>query len=162
MKKILGFAAALITLLCGGCTNDDEVRVMPEFNYSDHTVTLSRAEGSSFTALIATTESVVHAEFDCEWLAVDVNTRRAVFTATQTNEGSETRTTQVTLRAGEFVEQVTVNQSAVDEEGGLKVGDPTDDGLGMIFWVDPSNRSIGKAVSLARLEGKPFELTMNV
>ena len=160
MKKILGFAAALITLLCGGCTNDDEVRVMPEFNYSDHTVTLSRAEGSSFTALIATTESVVHAEFDCEWLAVDVNTRRAVFTATQTNEGSETRTTQVTLRAGEFVEQVTVNQSAVDEEGGLKVGDPTDDGLGMIFWVDPSNRSIGKAVSLARLEGKPFELTM--
>ncbi len=30
----------------------------------------------------------------------------------------------------------------------------------MIFWVDPSNRSIGKAVSLARLEGKPFELTM--
>ncbi len=137
MKKILGFAAALVTLLCGGCTSDDEVRVMPEFNYSDHTVTLSRAEGSSFTALIATTESVVHAEFDCEWLAVDVNTRRAVFTATQTNEGSETRTTQVTLRAGEFVEQVTVNQSAVDEEGGLKVGDPTDD-----------------------LEGKPFELTM--
>lgn len=160
MKKILGFAAALVTLLCGGCTNDDEVRVMPEFSYSDHTVTLGRAEGSSFTALIATTAPAVVAEFDCEWLVVDVNTRRAIFTATQTNESAETRTTQVTLRAGEFVEQVTVNQSAVEETGGLKVGDPTDDGLGMIFWVDPSDETIGKAVSLARLEGKPFELTM--
>lgn len=160
MKKILGFVAALVTLLCGGCTNDDEVRVMPEFSYSDRTVTLGRAEGSSFTALIATTESVVEAQFDCDWLAVDVNTRRAVFTATQTNDGAETRTTQVTLRAGEFVEQVTVNQSAVEETDGLKVGDPTDDGLGMIFWVDPSDRTVGKAVSLARLEGKPFELTM--
>lgn len=160
MKKILGFAVAFVTLLCGGCTSDDEVRVMPEFSYSDRTVTLGRAEGSSFTALIATTEPVVEAEFDCEWLSVDVNRRRAVFTATQTNETSETRTAQVTLRAGEFVEQVTVNQSAVEEEGGLKVGDLTDDGLGMIFWVDPSDKTIGKAVSLARLEGKPFELTM--
>lgn len=160
MKKILGFAAALVTLSCGGCTNDDEVRVMPEFSYSDHTVTLGRAEGSSFTALIATTAPAVVAEFDCEWLAVDVNTRRAIFTATQTNDGAETRTTQVTLRAGEFVEQVTVNQSDVEETGGLKVGDPTDDGLGMIFWVDPSDKTIGKAVSLARLEGKPFESTM--
>lgn len=160
MKKILGFAAALVTLLCVGCTSDDRVRVMPEFSYSDRTVTLGRAEGSSFTALIATTESVVEAEFDCAWLSVDVNRRRAVFTATETNESSETRTTQVTLRAGTFVEQVTVNQSAVEETGGLKVGDPTDDGLGMIFWVDPSDRTIGKAVSLARLEGKPFESTM--
>ncbi len=160
MKKILGFTAALVAILCGGCTSDDEVRVMPEFSYSDHTVTLNRTEGSSFTALIATTEPIVEAEFDCPWLAVDVNTRRAVFTATQTNESSETRTTQVTLRAGSFIEQVTVNQSAVDEESGLKVGDPTDDGLGMIFWVDPSDRTIGKAVSLARLEGKPFESTM--
>lgn len=161
MKKILGFAAALLTIVCGGCTSDDEVRVMPEFSYSDHTVALGRSEGSSFTALIATTEPVVEAEYDCAWLSVDVNTRRAVFTATQTNDGTETRTTQVTLRAGSFVEQVTVNQQAVEiEDDGLKVGDPTDDGLGMIFWVDPSDKTIGKAVSLARLEGKPFELTM--
>lgn len=160
MKKILWFAVTLVTTLCGGCTSDDEVRVMPEFSYSDHTVTIGRAEGSSFTALIATTERAVVAEYDCEWLSVDVNTRRAIFTATQINDNSETRTTQVTLRAGEFVEQVTVNQSAVEETGGLKVGDPTDDGLGMIFWVDPTDKSIGKAVSLARLEGKPFELTM--
>lgn len=161
MKKILGFAAALLTIVCGGCTSDEEVRVMPEFSYSDHTVALGRSEGSSFTALIATTEPVVAAEYDCPWLSVDVNTRRAVFTATQTNDGTETRTTQVTLRAGDFVEQVTVNQQAVEiEDDGLKVGDPTDDGLGMIYWVDPSDKTIGKAVSLARLEGKPFELTM--
>lgn len=30
----------------------------------------------------------------------------------------------------------------------------------MIFWVDPENPTVGKAVSLQRLEGKAFELSM--
>ena len=162
MKKIFFFTLALIAAMLGGCTSDDEVRIMPEFSYSDNDVMLARAVGSSYSAPISTTERVVTAEYDCSWLSVDVNTRRAIFTALEENTGEENRTTQVVLRAGEFTEYVTVTQQCLEvPDNALVVGQLTEDGLGMIFWVDPENPTVGKAVSLQRLSGKPFEIEMN-
>lgn len=159
MKKIFFFMLTLVAAMLGSCVSDEEVRIMPEFSYSDNEVMIARAEGSSYMAPIVTTEQVVTAEYDCEWLSVEVNTRHALFTALTENEGEENRTTEVILRAGDFMETVTVTQQCLEvPDNALVVGQMTEDGLGMIFWVDPENPTVGKAISLQRLEGKAFEL----
>ena len=159
MKKIFFFMLTLVAAMLGSCVSDEEVRIMPEFSYSDNEVMIARAEGSSYMAPIVTTEQVVTAEYDCEWLSVEVNTRHALFTALTENEGEENRTTEVILRAGDFMETVTVTQQCLEiPDNALVVGQMTEDGLGMIFWVDPENPTVGKAISLKRLEGKAFEL----
>lgn len=160
MKKIFFCMLALVAAMLGSCVSDEEVRIMPEFSYSDNEVLLPRAEGSSYTAPIATTEPVVTAEYNCEWLSVEVNTRHAIFTTLSENAGEENRSTEVILRAGDFMEEVTVTQQCLEvADNGLVVGQQTEDGLGMIFWVDPENPTAGKAISLQRLEGKAFELS---
>nr|MBE6191186.1 hypothetical protein [Rikenellaceae bacterium] len=160
MKKIFFCMLALVAAMLGSCVSDEEVRIMPEFSYSDNEVLLPRAEGSSYTAPIATTEPVVTAEYNCEWLSVEVNTRHAIFTTLSENLGEENRSTEVILRAGDFMEEVTVTQQCLEvADNGLVVGQQTEDGLGMIFWVDPENPTAGKAISLQRLEGKAFELS---
>lgn len=160
MKKIFFCMLALVAAMLGSCVSDEEVRIMPEFSYSDNEVLLPRAEGSSYTAPIATTEPVVTAEYNCEWLSVEVNTRHAIFTTLSENAGEENRSTEVILRAGDFMEEVTVTQQCLEvADNSLVVGQQTEDGLGMIFWVDPENPTVGKAISLQRLEGKAFELT---
>ena len=60
--------------------------------------------------------------------------------------------------------EVTVNQLAKDESEvkTLKVGQLTEDGLGMIFWVDPDNQEAGKAISLERWGGNPFEASIKL
>ncbi|MBO5686455.1 MAG: hypothetical protein J6R73_07705, partial [Alistipes sp.] len=159
MKKIFFFMLTLVAAMLGSCVSDEEVRIMPEFSYSDNKVMIARAEGSSYMAPIVTTEQVVTAEYDCEWLSVEVNTRHALFTALTENDGEENRTTEVILRAGDFMETVTVTQQCLEiPDNALVVGQMTEDGLGMIFWVDPENPTVGKAISLQRLEGKAFEL----
>ncbi len=160
MKKIFFCMLALVAAMLGSCVSDEEVRIMPEFSYSDNEVLLPRAEGSIYTAPIATTEPVVTAEYNCEWLSVEVNTRHAIFTTLSENAGEENRSTEVILRAGDFMEEVTVTQQCLEvPDNGLVVGQQTEDGLGMIFWVDPENPTAGKAISLQRLEGKAFELS---
>ena len=66
------------------------------------------------------------------------------------------------LVSGEFSVDVTVTQSDKDasEEKALKVGQVTEDGLGMIFWVDPSDPESGKAISLERWGGNPYEASI--
>lgn len=160
MKKIFFFMLTLVAAMLGSCVSDEEVRIMPEFSYSDNEVMIARAEGSSYMAPIATTEPVVTAEYNCEWLSVEVNTRHAIFTTLSENAGEENRSTEVILRAGDFMEEVTVTQQCLEvADNSLVVGQQTEDGLGMIFWVDPENPTVGKAISLQRLEGKAFELT---
>jgi len=91
MKKIFFCMLALVAAMLGSCVSDEEVRIMPEFSYSDNEVLLPRAEGSSYTAPIATTEPVVTAEYNCECLSVEVNTRHAILTTLSENAGEDTR-----------------------------------------------------------------------
>ena len=46
--------------------------------------------------------------------------------------------------------EVTVTQECKVPDLSLKVGQSVDDGIGMIFWVDPSDKMVGKAVSVKR------------
>lgn len=111
MKKII-IALALVMAVVVACSDDDEVRVMPEFNYADTDVQLDRAAGSQHTALILTTVGDVAADYNCQWLNVDVNRRRAIYTATEDNTTGQPRTATVSLRSGEYTATVTVTQKA--------------------------------------------------
>lgn len=161
MKK-LTLVSLILCMILVSCKERGEVRIMPEFNYDQTTINISKSEGSSVTALIYTTESEVVAEYTAEWLSVDVNPKRVIYKANAANETGEPRSAVVKLICGEYAVEVTVIQSNKDasEEKVLKVGQLTEDGLGMIFWVDPSDPESGKAVSLERWGGNPFEASI--
>ena len=133
MKK-LTLVSLILSMILISCKERGEVRIMPEFNYDQTTINISKNEGSSVTALIYTTEGEVTAEYTADWLSVDVNPKRAIYKATAANETGEPRSTVVKLVSGEFSVDVTVTQSDKDasEEKALKVGQVTEDGLGMI------------------------------
>lgn len=151
-------------LILVSCKEYNEVRIMPEFNNSKTEITLYKNVGSTETVVINTTASDITAEYSADWLSVDVNKRRVVYTVTKENETGEPRTTVVKLIADEWVEEITVTQRELDESAVklLKVGDLTEDGLGMIFWVDPENPEVGKAISLQRQGGKAFEASVKL
>lgn len=154
MKK-LTWISFLLCLILASCKEYNEVRIMPEFNNSETEVTLYKNIGSSATVVINTTADDITAEYDADWLSVDVNNRRVIYTITAANETGEPRIALVKLYSGEWMQEITVTQSELEESEIklLKVGDLTEDGLGMIFWVDPENPEVGKAISLQRRVG---------
>lgn len=137
---------------------------MPEFNHSETEIELYKSEGSSKTVVITTTANEVTADYNAGWLSVDANRQRIIYTAVAANETGKPRSAVVKLDAGEFAMEVTVNQLTKDEADVkiLKVGQLTEDGLGMIFWVNPDNRESGKAISLERWGGNPFEASIHL
>ncbi len=161
MKKIT-LVSWMLSMILFSCQERGEVRIMPEFNYDQMIINLSREEGSSVTALLFTTADKVTAEYTADWLSIDLDLKRAIYTATAMNETGEPRSVTVKLISGDLSVDVTVTQSEKDasEEKILKVGQLTEDGLGMIFWVDPSDPESGKAISLERWGGNPFEASV--
>lgn len=162
--KRLTLISLILGMVLTSCKEYGEVRIMPEFNNSGTEVELYKNEGSSKTVVISTTANEVTADYNASWLSVDANKQRIIYTALATNETGEVRSTTVKLNAGEFSMEVTVNQLAKDESEvkTLKVGQLTEDGLGMIFWVDPDNQEAGKAISLERWGGNPFEASIKL
>lgn len=163
MKKIT-LISLILSMILTSCKEYGEVRIMPEFNNSGTEIELYKNEGSSKTVVISTTANEVTADYNASWLSVDANKQRIIYTAIATNETGEVRSTIVKLNAGEFSTEVTVTQLAKDESEvkTLKVGQLTEDGLGMIFWVDPDNQEAGKAISLDRWGGNPFEASIKL
>ena len=162
--KRLTLISLILSMILTSCKEYGEVRIMPEFNNSGTEVELYKNEGSSKTVVISTTANEVTADYNASWLSVDANKQRIIYTALATNETGEVRSTTVKLNAGEFSMEVTVNQLAKDESEvkTLRVGQLTEDGLGMIFWVDPDNQEAGKAISLERWGGNPFEASIKL
>lgn len=158
MKKII-YLLFTLSLVISSCVNDAEVRVMPELNCKDTKVKLEKAAGSSFTALISTTEKSVSVQHDADWLSVDVNSKRAIYTALTENNGEDARVAIVKLIAGTYEVSVTVRQESQEPDLSLKIGQSVDEGIGMVFWVDPADKMVGKAVSVQRQGGNPFEKT---
>ena len=79
---------------------------MPEFNNSETEVTLYKNIGSSATVVINTTADDITAEYDADWLSVDVNKRRVIYTITKANETGESRTAVVKLVSGEWCKKL--------------------------------------------------------
>lgn len=162
--KRLTIISFILGMILTSCKEYGEVRIMPEFNHSETEVELYKNEGSSKTVVISTTANEVTADYNADWLSIDANKQRIIYTAHAANETGEVRSAIVKLNAGEFSMEVTVNQLAKDESEvkTLKVGQLTEDGLGMIFWVDPDNQEAGKAISLERWGGNPFEASIKL
>ncbi len=160
--KRLTLISLILTIIFASCRELGEVRIMPEFNYNAKEVDLYKDKDYSKTILITTTAEDVIAEYNSTWLSVDANKQRIIYTTLEANETGETRSTTVKLIAGEFTMDVKVNQLAKGEleDKSLKFGQLTEDGLGMIFWIDPENPEVGKAISLTRWGGNPFEATV--
>ena len=151
MKRII-YLLLILNLGLLSCVDDASVRVMPEFNCKD-----TKAAGSSVTSLLYTNVGQVVAQYQAEWLSVDVNAKSVIYTALTQNDGEDARSTVVKLTCGSYTVEVTVTQDSKELDLSLKVGQSVDDGIGMIFWVDPSDKMVGKAVSVKRQGGNPFE-----
>lgn len=162
--KRLTLVSLILSVILISCKEYGEVRIMPEFNHSETEIELFKNEGASKTVVIATTANEVMADYSADWLSIDVNKQRIIYTAVNANETGELRSAVVKLKAGEFSMDVTVTQLTKDESEmkQLKVGQLTEDGLGMIFWVDPENQETGKAISLQRWGGNPFEASIKL
>ena len=159
MKRII-YLLLILNLGLLSCIEDASVRVMPEFNCKDVKVSLAKAAGSSVTSLLYTNVGQISALYEAEWLSVDVNDRSVTYTALTQNDGEDARSTIVKLISGSYTVEVTVMQEAKEPDLSLKVGQSIDGGIGMIFWVDPSNNMVGKAVSVKRQGGNPFEASV--
>ena len=159
MKKIIYFLL-ILNLGLLSCVDDASVRVMPEFNCKDTKVNLAKAAGSSVTSLLYTNVGQVVAQYEAEWLSVDVSSKSVVYTALTQNDGEHARTPLVKLTCGSYTVEVTVTQDSKEPDLSLKIGQSVDEGIGMIFWVDPSDNMVGKAVSVKRQGGNPFEASV--
>lgn len=158
MKKIY-FIFIILSAIFSSCKELNEVRILPELNFDEKNIELNGIKDASYTSSFYTTESNVYSEFEADWLSVEITKTSVIFTALSDNETGEPRSTDVKIIAGEFTKDVTVTQIYGDKttDNSLKVGQLTEDGLGMIFWVDPNDNTIGKAISLQRWGGNPFE-----
>lgn len=159
MKKIIYFLL-ILNLGLLSCVDDASVRVMPEFNCKDTKVNLAKAAGSSVTSLLYNNVGQVVAQYEAEWLSVDVSSKSVVYTALTQNDGEDARTAVVKLTCGSYTVEVTVTQDSKEPDLSLKIGQSVDEGIGMIFWVDPSDNMVGKAVSVKRQGGNPFEASV--
>lgn len=158
MKKII-YLLLTLSLAVFSCIDDASVRVMSEFNCKDTKVVLTKEAGASFTSLILSNVGPVTAQFEADWLSVDVNSKRIIYTALTQNEGEDARVAIVRLSSGEYTVSVTVRQESKEPDLSLKIGQSVDEGIGMIYWVDPTDPMIGKAVSVKRLGGRAFEVS---
>lgn len=80
MKRII-YLLLILNLGLLSCVDDASVRVMPEFNCKDTKVNLAKAAGSSVTSLLYTNVGQVVAQYQAEWLSVDVNAKSVIYTA---------------------------------------------------------------------------------
>ena len=130
MKRII-YLLLILNLGLLSCVDDASVRVMPEFNCKDTKVNLAKAAGSSVTSLLYTNVGQVVAQYQAEWLSVDVNAKSVIYTALTQNDGEDARSTVVKLTCGSYTVEVTVTQDSKEPDLSLKVGQSVDDGIGI-------------------------------
>ena len=165
MNNLSYIRLSTVLLLCmlaiSSCVKQGVVRIMPELNISDTVITLGSEAASSFTSILHSNLGDVSVTGGADWLDVDVNNKRVIYTALFEYDGEAPRETTVQLLSGSAKVTVTVRQqSTAESDNSLRVGQLTEDGQGMIFWVDPDDNTVGKAISLQRMGGHAFETSV--
>ena len=90
------------------------------------------------------------------WLSATVS-RRCLTLSYSVNDSGEERSANVLVKAGELQQVVLVVQSVyIPPKEGYEVGDLVDEGKGVIYWVDPADKNIAKAISVNRVKGKKW------
>ena len=154
MKHLASFLLAAATLLAVSCQEKEPAKV-EKFTVDRTSVTLQDGlEGS--VDIYFTSENVTPAASSNDsWLTVEVFARALTISYTLNDSGAE-RTGKVIVTPGSLDPvEITVKQPAyvAPPADAVKVGDKTEDGKGMIYWVSPENPAVGKAVSLERTTG---------
>ena len=158
MRKILFVFAAACLLLCTGCKKEGKTGA-EKFNIDETEVTLTGLEGTMDIMIKSEGIKEWDVSPDADWLTVEDITARCLTISWTTNDTGSPRVAHVTITPGSLDPVVvTCNQPvyAAPQDGDLKAGDLTEDGKGIIYWVDESNRQIGKAVSLQRTTGLQY------
>lgn len=160
MKKYLWFIAIAATVL-SGCKSKDETETQ-SFNIDTKSVVLTDGEeGSKEIALRCENVVPVVNSNASEWLTAEITARMLTIKFTRNETGAE-RSGILTITPGKLdkvdvlVSQPAYVAPAPPSADDLKVGDKTEDGLGVIYWVDQTNRQIAKAISIARTTGLGF------
>ena len=154
MKKyfwLIAIAAAVLS----GCKSKNETETQ-SFNIDTKAVALTDGEeGSKEVALRCENVVPTVTSNASEWLTADITARMLTIKFTRNETGAE-RSGILTITPGKLDKvDVVVSQPAYvppapPAPDDLKVGDKTEDGLGVIYWVDQTNRQIAKAISLSR------------
>lgn len=160
MKTIFNLLYIALVCLCLHACDDNKEETL-HYSIDQTDVVLENGKAGSTDILMMTNTDQVSATVagDCqEWLAAEV-TRRCLTLNYKQNDSGVERTGTVTLHIG--TENVTVTvlmPPYFEEEEGqqFSIGDvyyEEGKAVGVIFWVDKTDKTIAKAVSLDRLGG---------
>ena len=156
MKKYLNLLLIVSALVAVSCSQEEVVE--PKFTLDTNKVTISDGNTGETDILLSSNVDLVAevSEDDVSWLSATVS-RRCLTLSYSVNDSGEERSANVLVKAGELQQVVLVVQSVyIPPKEGYEVGDLVDEGKGVIYWVDPADKNIAKAISVNRVKGKKW------
>lgn len=130
----------------------------PKFTLDTNKVTISDGNAGETDILLSSNVDLTAevSEDAAVWLSATVS-RRCLTLSYSVNDSGEERSANVLVKAGELQQVVLVVQSVyIPPKEGYEVGDLVDEGKGVIYWVDPADKNIAKAISVNRVKGKKW------
>lgn len=158
MKKTFILCAASMLALLAACNKEQTEPTVKESLRLDKTsVAIKSADAGTSEILLSCTNVTPAATSDAEWLTVDEITARVLKFSYTANESETERTGIITVTAGSLdAVKVTVTQIGkkdIDPSTALTLGALTEDGKGVIYYVDPEDPSTGMAISIDCISG---------
>ena len=156
MKKYFNILIILSILVAASCSQEEAME--PKFTLDTNKVTISDGNAGETDILLSSNVDLVAevSEDDVSWLSATVS-RRCLTLSYSVNDSGEERSANVLVKAGELQQVVLVVQSVyIPPKEGYEVGDLVDEGRGVIYWVDPADKNIAKAISVNRVKGKKW------
>lgn len=158
MKKTFILCAASALALLAACNKEQTEPSAKESLRLDKTsVVIKSADAGTSEILLSCANVTPAATSDAEWLTVDEITTRVLKFSYAANESESERTASITVTAGSLdAVKVNVTQAGkkdIDPSTVLTLGAVTEDGKGVIYYVDPDDPSVGMAISIDCISG---------
>lgn len=158
MKKTFILCAASALALLAACNKEQTEPSAKESLRLDKTsVVIKSADAGTSEILLSCANVTPAATSDAEWLTVDEITTRVLKFSYAANESENERTASITVTAGSLdAVKVNVTQAGkkdIDPSTVLTLGAVTEDGKGVIYYVDPDDPSVGMAISIDCISG---------
>ena len=156
MKKYLNLLLIFSMFVTASCSQEENME--PRFNLDANKITVSDGNAGETDILLSSNVDLIAevSEDAAGWLSATVS-RRCLTVSYTVNDSGEERSGNVLVKAGELQQVVLVVQSVyVPPKEGYDVGDLVDAGKGMVYWVDPADKNIAKAISVNRVKGNKW------
>lgn len=156
MKRLFCLTA-IATMLFAACNSKEETQTQ-KFNIDATELVLPDGEAGTKDITLRSENVSPTVSSNADWLTAVISKRVLTVNFTRNESGSE-RSGILTITPGSLAKvEVTVTQPAyvAPTENDLKVGSLTEDEKGVIYWVNPGNRQIAKAISIDRTTGIGF------